>query len=149
MSTHNIGFYEDLTKIIFELSSNIIRYAPYFFCCIVYTCTTHVLNFYQFHISDYQFCPKHCNSKSVLKLQVFKILLHILCQTEYQVLSRNSLFSTEKQKLIWSLNETPKIHWDVFLLERSSHSKCKYFYLIKILCSDLVNRHQYDVHILK
>ena len=29
MSTHNIGFYEDLTKIIFELSSNIIKYAPY------------------------------------------------------------------------------------------------------------------------
>ena len=35
MSTHKIGFYEDLTKIIFELSSNIIKYAPYFFCwCI-------------------------------------------------------------------------------------------------------------------
>ena len=34
MSTHNIGFYEDLTKIIFELSSNIIKYAPYFFCCL-------------------------------------------------------------------------------------------------------------------
>ena len=34
MSTHNIGFYEDLTKIIFELSSNIIIYAPYFLCCI-------------------------------------------------------------------------------------------------------------------
>ena len=33
MSTNNIGFYEDLTKIIFELSSNIIKYAPYFFCC--------------------------------------------------------------------------------------------------------------------
>ena len=33
MSTHNIGFYEDLTKIIYELSSNIIQYAPYFFCC--------------------------------------------------------------------------------------------------------------------
>ena len=33
MSTHNIGFYEDLTNIIFELSSNIIKYAPYFFCC--------------------------------------------------------------------------------------------------------------------
>ena len=32
MSTHNIGFYEDLTKIIFELSSNITKYAPYFFC---------------------------------------------------------------------------------------------------------------------
>ena len=32
MSTHNISFYEDLTKIIFELSSNIIKYAPYFFC---------------------------------------------------------------------------------------------------------------------
>ena len=25
MSTHNIGFYEDLTKIIFELSLNIIN----------------------------------------------------------------------------------------------------------------------------
>ena len=35
MSTHNICFYEDLTKIIFELqnvSSN-IKYAPDFFCC--------------------------------------------------------------------------------------------------------------------
>ena len=37
MSTHNIGFYEDLTKIIFELSSNIIKYAPYFFCCVQVT----------------------------------------------------------------------------------------------------------------
>ena len=35
MSIHNIGFYEDLTKIIFELSSNIIKYAPYFFCWII------------------------------------------------------------------------------------------------------------------
>ena len=35
MSTHNIGIYEDLTKIIFELSSNIIKYAPYFFCWTV------------------------------------------------------------------------------------------------------------------
>ena len=34
MSTHNIGFYEDLTKIIFELSSDIIKYAPYFFCWV-------------------------------------------------------------------------------------------------------------------
>ena len=32
MSTHNIGFYEDLTKKFFELSSNFIKYAPYFFC---------------------------------------------------------------------------------------------------------------------
>ena len=36
MSTHNIGFYEDLTKIIFELSSNILKYVPYFFCCFLY-----------------------------------------------------------------------------------------------------------------
>ena len=35
MSTHIIGLYEDLTKIIFELSSKIIRYAPYFFCCLL------------------------------------------------------------------------------------------------------------------
>ena len=32
VGAHNIGFYEDLTKILFELSSNIIKYAPYFFC---------------------------------------------------------------------------------------------------------------------
>ena len=32
MSSNNLGLYEDLTKIIIELSSNIIKYAPYFFC---------------------------------------------------------------------------------------------------------------------
>ena len=31
MSTRNKGFYDDLTKIIFPLSSNIIKYAPYLF----------------------------------------------------------------------------------------------------------------------
>ena len=31
MSTDNIGLYEDLTKIILQLSSNIIKYAPYLF----------------------------------------------------------------------------------------------------------------------
>ena len=35
MSTHNIGFYEEISKIITELSSDIIKYAPYFFCCDV------------------------------------------------------------------------------------------------------------------
>ena len=30
MSTHNIGFYEEISKIITYLSSNIIKYAPYF-----------------------------------------------------------------------------------------------------------------------
>ena len=45
MSTHNIGFYEDLTKIIFELSSNIIKYAPYFFCCVLLM-STYSLRFY-------------------------------------------------------------------------------------------------------
>ena len=33
MSTHNIGVHEEISKIISELSSNIIKYAPYFFCC--------------------------------------------------------------------------------------------------------------------
>ena len=33
MSTHNIGFYEETTKIIFQLSPNIIKYAPYLFFC--------------------------------------------------------------------------------------------------------------------
>ena len=35
MSTHNIGFYEEISKIITYLSSNIIKYAPYFFCWIL------------------------------------------------------------------------------------------------------------------
>ena len=36
MSTHSsIGFYEDLTKIIFKLLSDIIKNAPYFFCCLL------------------------------------------------------------------------------------------------------------------
>ena len=34
MSTHNIGFYEEMTKSIFLLLSNIIKYAPYLFFCI-------------------------------------------------------------------------------------------------------------------
>ena len=35
MSTHNIGFYEDLTKIAFNLlSSYIIKYVPYLFFCV-------------------------------------------------------------------------------------------------------------------
>ena len=41
MSTHNMGFYEDFTKIIFELSSNIIKYAPYFFCCCYLLASNH------------------------------------------------------------------------------------------------------------
>ena len=35
MSTHNIGFYEEKSKIITSLSSNIIKYAPYFFRCYI------------------------------------------------------------------------------------------------------------------
>ena len=42
MSTHNIGFYEDLTKVIFQLS-NIIKYAPYLFSACL-----QIQNLYQF-----------------------------------------------------------------------------------------------------
>ena len=41
MSTHNIGFYKDLTKIILELSSNIIKYSavlPTEVLCLVTVC---------------------------------------------------------------------------------------------------------------
>ena len=31
MSTHNIGFYEEISKIISQLSSNIIKYTLYLF----------------------------------------------------------------------------------------------------------------------
>ena len=49
MSTHNIGFYEDLTKIIFELSSNIIKYAPYFFCWLFLLLTQDDMTLMQSH----------------------------------------------------------------------------------------------------
>ena len=36
MSTHNLGFYEELTKNIFQLSSNIIKYKSY----LLFWCTS-------------------------------------------------------------------------------------------------------------
>ena len=56
MSTHNIGFYEDLKKII-------IKYAPYFFCWIVKdTCTFVVgISLKQVFLYDYEnnFSARH------------------------------------------------------------------------------------------
>ena len=40
MSTNNISFYEKMTKIIFQLSSYIIKYAPYLFFCLHSDCTS-------------------------------------------------------------------------------------------------------------
>ena len=37
MSTYNIGFYEGLTKIIFQVLSNIIKYTPYLFFWVIRT----------------------------------------------------------------------------------------------------------------
>ena len=34
MSNNTIGFYEALPKFIFQLSSKIIKYAPYLFSCL-------------------------------------------------------------------------------------------------------------------
>ena len=51
MSTHNIGFYEELTKIIFELSSNIIKYATYFFCASHRSfCCFHLIGTVNIHV---------------------------------------------------------------------------------------------------
>ena len=33
MSTHNVGFYEEMEKIISQLSSNIVKYTLYLFFC--------------------------------------------------------------------------------------------------------------------
>ena len=43
MSTHNIGFYEEISKIITKLSSNILKYAPYFFSCIP---NSHIISYF-------------------------------------------------------------------------------------------------------
>ena len=69
MSTHNIGFYEDLTKIIFELSSNIIKYAPYFFCWprslkfgTKSNTNHHLIGFRVFHcLSSFELPPEKTN----------------------------------------------------------------------------------------
>ena len=63
MSTHNIGFYEDLTKIIFELSSNIIKYAPYLFCCYLISTFNIFVCVKCSHRFMYEVCllGQHCN----------------------------------------------------------------------------------------
>ena len=63
MRTHNIGFYEDLTKIIFELSSNIIKYTPYFFCCIGKQNTENVASHLGLFCSLTQFSSKNEEEK--------------------------------------------------------------------------------------
>ena len=69
MSTHNIGFYEDLTKIIFELSSNthLISSAG----CLVFSFYNRKLqNFIRCLISTQADCmlPGHKFSKSPNKM---------------------------------------------------------------------------------
>ena len=82
MSTHNIGFYEDLTKIIFELSSNIIKYVPYFFCWIVHSLHEILLIFYEsisVYILGIVIKNKTCQSTSGITrfiLEKFLISLH-------------------------------------------------------------------------
>ena len=62
MSTHKIDFYEDLTKIIFELQCTcIIKYAPYFFCwqpqtlLVLHTCLAVALFVKKFPIRNWQY----------------------------------------------------------------------------------------------
>ena len=44
MSTHNIGFYEETTKIIFQLPPQIIKYAPYHLFCKYCVPECHILS---------------------------------------------------------------------------------------------------------
>ena len=46
MSTHNIAFNEDNTKIVFQLSSNIIKYTPYHSSVLNGRCTVNDVNFW-------------------------------------------------------------------------------------------------------
>ena len=59
MSTHNIGFYEELAKNIFELSSNIIKYAPYFFYCKHKAKTLHNADIYSKRDTYWDISTKH------------------------------------------------------------------------------------------
>ena len=67
MSTHNIGFYEDLTKIIFELSSNIIKYAPYFSCWTDIKADLFLLIVHTFNFISYAAAKLHCRHTLQIK----------------------------------------------------------------------------------
>ena len=43
MSSHNIGFYEKLTKNFFQLSSNVIKCAPFLFFWVEYLSKYYVI----------------------------------------------------------------------------------------------------------
>ena len=74
MSTHIIGFYEDLTKIIFELSSNIINCAPYFFCCktSIYDWPIQLRNDQMVHMSK-QSVPLYSHMSCMMRKPVFGV----------------------------------------------------------------------------
>ena len=77
MNTHNIGFYEEVSKIITYLSSNIIKYPPYFICR-EWTCcktidndndlfaqNTYTVNGYGKHIKQMTWASAENNNKSI------------------------------------------------------------------------------------
>ena len=87
MSTHNIGFYEDLTKIIFQLSSNFIKYAPYlFFWCIVEAQTYSSKNSASLrYVYSGRFCKTLDESNEILYLKVkIKVILPRLYEPRYE-----------------------------------------------------------------
>ena len=55
MGTLNIGFYEEISKTITKLSSNIIKYAPYFFCWCGKVCNINSFSGPFFHFCDIEF----------------------------------------------------------------------------------------------
>ena len=89
MSTHNIGFYEDLTKIIFELSSNITKYAPYFFCCkLLLTCFE---NYFWMPFSLKYLAKSICRIFSCMHIEyeinseVFKFVFNLIWKRELKM----------------------------------------------------------------
>ena len=79
MSTHNIGFYEDLTKIIFELSSNSIKYAPYF-CCWIQQMLMHFFLIFAIFVAQFYF---DFNSFFLFHLFLLKFAQFILPDSLY------------------------------------------------------------------
>ena len=96
MSTHNIGFYEEFTKVIFELSSNIIKYAPYFFCWIKFrirrlSFLKHFVRLKSFHM-DFQFlCYNRQFTICTLRFTEYNYLSHVTRKTALEFPTRSDL----------------------------------------------------------
>ena len=100
MSTHNLGFYEDLTKIIIQLSSNtyLIYSADNVFCLLPYFIQFSRFNIYQIRYFVVQKCEIFC----VILFMDISQVWHLSCNLNVIIMFSN-----------WNFN--PNVHSAIYL----------------------------------